>query len=116
MQTVMIGIKNHQFKKLFKTSNQNTATVKEIFNNVVHFLTSSLDERNVLEIKLKIHRKCLKQVNNKTGAGKDKINIKYCHHLFLIAEKNYIISLLIKKLPQSSESMEIKTLFSSFEK
>ena len=55
MQTVVIGIRNHQFTKMFKTSNQNTAAVKEIFNNVVHLLTSFLDERSVLEIKLKIH-------------------------------------------------------------
>ena len=84
MQTVMIGMKNHRFTKMFKISNQNTAAVKEIFNNVVHFLTSSLDERSLLEIKLKIHLTCVKQVNNKTGAGKDKMNIKYYHHLFLI--------------------------------
>ena len=85
----MIGMKNHRFTKMFKTSNQNTAAVKEIFNNVVHFLTSSLNERSLLEIKLKIHRTCVKQVNNKTGAGKDKMNIKYYHHLFLI-NKNKI--------------------------
>ena len=84
MQTVLIGIKNHQFTKMFKTSAQNTAAIKEILNNVVHFLTSSLDERSVLEIKLKIQQTCVKQVNNKTGAGKDEMNIKYCHHLFLI--------------------------------
>ena len=69
---------------MFQTSNQNTAAVKEIFDNVVHFFTSSLDERSVLETKLKIHRTCVKQVNKKTGVGKDKMNIKYCHHLFLI--------------------------------
>ena len=80
----MIGIKNYRFTNMFKTSNQNTAAVKEIFNNVVHFLTFSLDERSLLEIKLKIHRAYIKQVNNKTGAGKDKMNIKYCHHLFFI--------------------------------
>ena len=87
MQTVMIGIKNHQFTKVFKTSSQNTTTAKEVFNNVVHFLTSFLDKRNVLEIKLKIYRKFLKQVSNKTGIGKDKIDINYCYHLFLITKK-----------------------------
>ena len=46
----MIGIKNHRFTNMFKTSNQNTAAVKEIFNNVVHFLTSPMDERSLLEI------------------------------------------------------------------
>ena len=88
MQTVIIGIKNHQFTKMFKTSNQNTAAVKEIFNNVLHFHTSSsLDERNALVIKLKIHRSGIRKVSNKTEAGKDKINIKYFGYLFLITKK-----------------------------
>ena len=88
MQTVIIGIKNHQFTKMFKTSNQNTAAVKEIFNNVFHFYTSSsLDERNALVIKLKIHRSGIRKVSNKTEARKDKINIKYFGYLFLITKK-----------------------------
>ena len=93
-----------------KTSNQNATDITEIFIDVFCSLnSSSLDKRNILVIKLKINRNCIRHINSKTWAG----NIVTT---FFNNEQNYVVSLFLKKLPQSSKSMEIKTLFFPFQK
>ena len=106
-------VKMHTVKQMIKTANKHWFFIFKLMDIKTRKNMISIPKRSNLKIFCwSFYR--IQNIRNKIRVRKNKINIKYSHHLFFcpkIKKKFHIVSLFLKKSPQSRESTRFNLIF-----